>query len=142
MSGIAILSIFLGLMILLLIITVVGHGIWIFVAALFKSSSLLNSMSDEERIASSLETHPENTFNQDRQIAQRYLRRLYYEGKIPEQDFQKLLRYTTEEFISPTRPEPVPVSKQTAPVPETRPKPPSPVPVQPDQSAEEISDFL
>lgn len=132
----------MGLMIILLIITVVGHAIWIFVAALFKSSSLLNSMSDEERIASTLESQPEKTINQDRQIAQRYLRRLYHEGKIPEQEFQKLLHYTTEEFISPTRPETTPSPQRTEPAVKSGTESPDPTPVESETAAEEVTDFL
>ncbi|WP_417380853.1 hypothetical protein [Gimesia sp.] len=142
MAGIAYLGIFIGLMIILLIITVVGHGIWVFVAALFRSSSLLNSLSDEERIASAVESSSKNTFNQDRQTTQRYLRRLYYEGKIPEQDFQKLLKYTTEEFISPTRPEHNPSPQPIISTTETETEFPPSTPVESQSPAEEISDFL
>ncbi|QDT92106.1 hypothetical protein [Gimesia algae] len=142
MAGIAYIGIFIGLMIVLLIITIVGHGIWVFVATLIRASSVLNSISDEARITPSTESPLENTFNQDRQIAQRYLRRLYYEGKIPEQEFQKLLQYTTEEFISPPPLQPVEAPQQTDSVSKTKTEAPAPAPVEPDTTPAEISDFL
>lgn len=142
MSGIAFISIFIGLMILLIIITVVGHGIWVFIAALFRASSLLNTISDEARIAAPAETSPETTFNQDRQTAQRYLRRLYYEGKIPEQDFQKLFQYTSEEFILKSSSQPGTSTQQTETAFKTEAKPPLPAASEPESAVEEISDFL
>lgn len=138
MAGIFYLSILIGLM----IITVVGHGIWVLIASLFRASSTLNSLSDESAHSPTVQHPLENTFNEDRQIAQRYLRRLYYEGKIPEQEFQKLLHYTTEEFISPTRPEPAPSPQSTQPMAKVRTESPVPTPVEPEIAAEEVTDFL
>ncbi len=77
----------------LTMITLIGHGLWLLIAAFIRFVRHKPSPPSSAPAAGS--------DSDDRRTTQRYLRRLYYEGKIPEQDYQKLLKYTTEELATP-----------------------------------------
>lgn len=119
-----------GILVGLTIITVMGHGLWLLVS--FLCSLLFRDESPE--LASPQKNHKKE---EDRLITQRFIRRLYYEGKIPEQEFLKLIKFTEEapeslsikEAIKPEKP-----IQQVQPFQKTKCKETT--------SASEIADFL
>lgn len=115
------------------------HGLWVLGTIGFKYFTKDNSFPKETPV------QPENETDQDRQTTQRYLRRLYYEGKIPEQDYLKLVKYTDKDLAPPPATAVSPVSEptshtQTAPA-SAAPTPP-PTESQEHVAAFEIADFL
>ncbi|MDF1744600.1 MAG: hypothetical protein P1V19_12965 [Gimesia sp.] len=90
------------------IIASVCHGLWVLGSVLLKLFSKSGSSPQESPAQS------EKVKDQDRLTAQRYIRRLYYEGKIPEKDFVNLLKYTAED-LAPTSPETTPYPEQEQP---------------------------
>lgn len=118
-----------GILVGLTIITVMGHGIWLLASFLFQ---LLFKQEAPKPVSGH-----ERKKIEDRLIAQRYIRRLYYEGKIPEQDFLKLIKYTDEKLESPSKKH---VPQSSKPIQQTQP------PQKPEHDEEapssEIADFL
>lgn len=134
----ALLFFFLGLA----IIASICHGVWVLGTFFFHFFSSNGFSSKESLVQSEKET------DQDRLTAQRYIRRLYYEGKIPEQDFATLIKYTTEDLTSSAtdtdsalQPDEKPSVPQPA---STAPKKQTPLQTEPEptEAASEISDFL
>ncbi|WP_299462473.1 hypothetical protein [uncultured Gimesia sp.] len=126
-----------GLLIGLTMITLIGHGLWLLAAAFVKFLTKDDS--------SPLPAPAARTDTEDRQTAQRYLRRLYYEGKIPEQDFQKLLLYTAEELAAPATATAPPLSEPTIQTPAVSPPELQTSPQTEnakESSSSEIADFL
>tara|TARA_R110002111_G_scaffold261492_1_gene334524 strand:- start:38860 stop:44970 length:6111 start_codon:yes stop_codon:yes gene_type:complete len=122
----------------LTILASICHGLWVLGSIAFKFFSHTGSSPKKIPLQS------ENQIDQDRQTTQRYLRRLYYEGKIPEQDFQKLLNYTAEELAAPSATA-SPVSEPTIQKPAVSPPQLQPSPQTEnakESSSSEIADFL
>ncbi|QDT43542.1 hypothetical protein Pan241w_36440 [Gimesia alba] len=114
------------------------HGLWV-IGSLFKRIfSSGNPIPQKPLVAS------ENESDQDRLTAQRYLRRLYYKGKIPEQEFQTILKYTEKETKQPS-PQPAPKTTQpTSQLESTTPPKPVPLPTAnlEESAILEVEDFL
>ncbi|QDU03984.1 hypothetical protein V6x_37090 [Gimesia chilikensis] len=140
--------------ILLILFASFIHGIWVighFLTKLFSPEAAPNDVHSSHQLAEERKT-TESTREQERQTAERYLRRLYNQGVIPEEDFVRLFKYTAAEQPTPAPPEvvqpkpkPKPSPKLT-PEPKPEPKPSTQKPV-PQKTPEkepvlEISDFL
>ncbi len=82
----------------LIMLTLMGHGLWLLFSFVFRYLFI----PDQPDLPAVDVIKKED----DRLIAQRYIRRLYYEGKIPDPEFQKLLKYTTEEYSTEKPDEP------------------------------------
>lgn len=140
--------------IILAIFASIIHGIWVighFLVKLFSQESPAThstSPAPGKHSAQNSQQSSGSSIEQDRQTAERYLRRLYYQGIIPEEDFTRLLKYTAVEKLSPApttspkpepKPEPNPKSEsipdQGTPGSETKPAPEQ-------EDVLEISDFL
>lgn len=120
----------------LTILASICHGVWVLGSLAYRLFSSANSPSLKTSISS------ENETGRDRLITQRYLRRLYYEGKIPEQEFQKLLKYTTDNFEPPVIPQTTQSTRQTLPTTPTSESAPSSAETTEESPVSEISDFL
>lgn len=126
------------------------HGIWVighFLTKLFSPEAAPNDVHSSHQLAEERKT-TESTREQERQTAERYLRRLYNQGVIPEEDFVRLFKYTAAKQPAPAPPEVVPPKPEPKPSPEPKPvpEPPTQKPV-PQTTPEkepvlEISDFL
>ncbi|WP_339735759.1 hypothetical protein [uncultured Gimesia sp.] len=123
----------------LTILASICHGLWVLGTLIYRFFSRGGSFPKKTPVSSEIEP------DQDRLITQRYLRRLYYEGKIPEKEFQKLLKYTAEDLDSPSA-KATPQSAQ--PKPQTQPATPHPKPTPSysahleESAASEVADFL
>ena len=99
------------------------HGLWVLGFLIHRLFTGRSISPPKDRIAA------ENETDQARLTTQRYLRRLYYEGKIPEQEFQKLLKYTEKNFkrpsfqTTPQKTKPTSQPQPATPPPETVPSP-------------------
>lgn len=110
------------------------HGLWVL-------GRLIYRLFNPHEITSSADA--DSTTDQDRQTTRRYLRCLFYEGKIPESEFQKWMKYVEEDVPRPhpvTEPEPEPTPR-SAPESEATPAPVDTAP-RPESTAAEIADFL
>lgn len=115
------------------------HGLWVLGTFVVRFFSKDESPTNESPVQSEKET------DQDRLTTERYLRKLYYEGKIPEQEFVKLLKYTAEDFTPASVPTTSQPDKKQPPVPsfstpEKQPPLKAEKPV--EETSLEINDFL
>ena len=132
--------------ILLILFASFIHGIWVighFLTKLFSPEAPPNDVHSSHQLAEERKT-TESTHEQQRQTAERYLRRLYHQGIIPEDDFVRLIKYTAAKQPAPAPPE---VARpKPSPEPKPAPEPPTQKPVSkqtPDnEPVLEISDFL
>lgn len=115
------------------------HGLWVIGSLIYRFFSSGGSFPQKKSVST------ENENEQHRLVTQRFLRRLYYEGKIPEQELQKLLKYTEKDFKKPSS---QPSPKATKPINQAGPTTPSaePAPSPPAKLEEsdvlEVEDFL
>lgn len=136
--------------IILTIIASISHGLWVigrlFVKILAEdpappsASTHSTAQLPPKDTTPKKQSSPDSLDEQDRQAAERYLRRLYYQGLIPQDEFARLIQYTELQKPAPELPpEPTP-KPESAPAHRTTEKKPEITPE--TESPLEISDFM